>query len=186
MPDLTKTGRPLIAAASALGCACCLVAIAARGQDKPSASRAPWTTSRVQGSPEAPAPYRLAPAFPRIRFELPTSLEEIPGTNRLLVTERGGKIVTFPKLAEVSRADLVVDLRETLPSDLAGQNVSLFDAELHPKFTDNHYLFVCYVHPGGGGHTRVSRLTLTADAAPRAVPGSEQVIITWPSGGHNA
>lgn len=159
---------------------------AARGQEKSIAMRPPWTTSRVQGSPEPPAPYRIAPAFGRLRFELPTSIEEIRDSDRLLVTERGGKIFTFPKAADVSRADLAVDLRELLPSDLTGQPISLFDAELHPKFADNHYLFVCYVHPGGGGHTRLSRLTLTADTAPRMMAGSEQVILTWPSGGHNA
>jgi uncharacterized repeat protein (TIGR03806 family) len=178
---------------SVLGAAACLLHFAwysaaaiALAQDAPISSRPGWTTSRVHGSPEAPGPYRLVPAFPRLRFELPTSLEEIRNTNRLLVTERAGKVLTFPKTAEADRADLVVDLRDLLPSDLAGQNVSLFDAELHPKFNVNGHLFVCYVHPGGGGHTRVSRFTLTRDAALRAVPGSEQVVMTWPSGGHNA
>src|SRR5690349_17896929 len=90
------------------------------------------------------------------------------------------------KSAEVTAADLVVDLHEWLPADLATQNVSLLDAELHPKFIDNHFLFLCYVHPGEGGHTRLSRLTLTTAAAPRAIAGSEQVLLTWPSGGHNA
>ena len=98
----------------------------------------------------------------------------------------GGRIFSFPKDAAVNQADLVVDLKAALPRDLAGRNVSLFDAEFHPRFADNHYLFVCYVHPGDGGHTRVSRLTLDGDSPPRAVPGSEQVIITWPAGGHNA
>src|SRR5439155_27352095 len=65
---------------SVLGLVFCFVQTAGRAQDKPIATRLPWTTSRVQGSPEPPAPYRLAPAFPRLRFELPTSLEEIPGT----------------------------------------------------------------------------------------------------------
>src|SRR5262245_28502488 len=67
----------------------------APAQDKPIASRPPWTTSRVRGSPEPPAPYRLSVAFHQLRFELPTSLEEVPGTNRLLVTERAGRISTF-------------------------------------------------------------------------------------------
>jgi putative heme-binding domain-containing protein len=165
--------------------ACCIGAIAP-AQEKLIQQRPPWVTSRVNGAPEAPAPYRLAPAFPQLRFELPTSLEEVPGVNRLLVTERGGRIFTFPKQPTIGRADLVTDLRAALPMELAGQSVSLFDAELHPKFPENHFLFVCYVHPGSGGHTRVSRLTLTNDAAPQAVAGSEQVVITWPSGGHNA
>jgi len=168
------------------GAFCCLVGILAFAQDKPLSNRPPWTTSRVHGTPEPPEPYRIVASFPRLRFDKPTSIEEIAGANRLLVTERDGKIFSFPKAAGVAQPDLVVDLRELLPGDLAGQSVSLLDAELHPKFQANRHLFVCYVHPAGGGHTRVSRLTLTGDAAPRAVAGSEQVIITWPSGGHNA
>ncbi len=169
-----------------LACAGCLVAAAALGQDQLPARRQAWTASRVQGAPTPPAPYRLVPAFAGLKFELPTCLEEFPGTGRLCVTERGGKIFSFPQPADVSKTDLVVDLAAWLPRELAGGNLALFDAELHPKFAENHQLFVCYVHPGEGGHTRVSRLTLSADAAPKAVAGSEQVLITWPSGGHNA
>ncbi|HXT57941.1 MAG TPA: PQQ-dependent sugar dehydrogenase [Pirellulales bacterium] len=155
------------------------------GADKPAARRAPWTTSRLQGSPQAPAPYRIAPAFPDLHFQRPTSIEEIPGAGRLLVTEMGGKVLSFPKEAGMGQADLVVDLQALLPNELTGRSVSLFDAEPHPDFPDNRYLFVCYVHPAGGGQTRVSRFTLTAASPPRAEPGSEQVVITWPSGGHN-
>src|SRR4051812_39305695 len=186
MPVLPKYSPSFAALGMAYLLLLCYSGPIAQAQEKPTQRRPPWTASRVHGSPEPPAPFRLVPAFPQLRFELPTSLEEIPGANRLLVTERGGKIFSFPKETQVSRADLVTDLRSALPSDLAGQAVSLFDAELHPDFRENRYLFVSYVHPGSGGHTRVSRLTLTTDAVLQAVPGSEQVIITWPSGGHNA
>ena len=54
------------------------------------------------------------------------------------------------------------------------------------SFAENRYVYVCYVHPGDGRHTRVSRFTLNGESPPRAVAGSEQVLITWPAGGHNA
>ncbi len=133
-----------------------------------------------------PEPYRIVPAFANLRFERPTSIEEIPGADRLLVTEMRGRIFSFPKDAGTSRADLIVDLSTWLPKDLTGRTVSLFDVELHPRFADNHYLFICYVHPGQGGHSRVSRLTLDGASPPRAIPDSELVLITWPTGGHNA
>lgn len=145
---------------------CNLIAQEKSSPEKLIAPRAPWTTSHVVGSPEPAAPYRIEPAFPKLRFTLPTCVEELPGGQRLVITERGGKIFSFPKSASTTNPDLIVDLREWLPPDLATQNVSLLDAELHPKFSDNHFLFVCYVHPGEGGHTRLSRLTLTAAAAP--------------------
>ena len=164
--------------------------LSAEDKDKPAVARKPWTTSRLHGSPEPPEPYKIVPAFPWLKFERPTSIEEIPGQNRLLVTEMAGKVLCFPKAgfskdAKFAAADLVIDLAANLPKDLASRGVSLFDAELHPKFTDNHQLFVCYVHPDKGSHTRVSRFTLTADSPPTAEAKSEEVIITWPSGGHN-
>ena len=148
--------------------------------------RPAWSTSRLQGAPEPPPPFRLIPAFPRLQFEKPSSLLEIPGENRLLATEMGGRILSFPKDARVERADLVIDLRVGLSSGIASADISLFSATLHPRFIQNRFLFICYVHPGKGGHTRVSRIQLTTDRPPRAVTGSEQVLITWPSGGHNA
>ncbi|HUY92930.1 MAG TPA: PQQ-dependent sugar dehydrogenase [Pirellulales bacterium] len=155
------------------------------GTAEKAAKRPAWTTSRIQGAPQPPAPYRLVPAYPALRFRKPTCIELVPGAKRLLVTEMAGKVFSFPLEAQVKEADLIVDLQALLPGDLAGRNVSLFDAEFHPQYGDNRYLFVCYVHPGEGGHTRVSRFTLDGNAPPRAVPNSEQVIITWPSGGHN-
>lgn len=144
------------------------------------AARPPWTASQLHGSPEPPSPYRIAPAFPGIRFSRPTSIEEIPGANRILVTEIGGKLLTFAKDPDVTQTDLLANLAE-----MTGGTATLFHATFHPEFLKNRFMFVCYVHPGGGGHSRVARFTLTEDALPKIVPGSERVIITWPTGGHN-
>jgi putative heme-binding domain-containing protein len=161
-----------------------LLAASLSAQDKDkAAARKPWTASRLHGSPEPPEPYKVVSAFPALKFNRPTSIEEVPGQNRLLITEMSGKVFTFPKDSKTAKPDLLIDLTASLPKDLAQKSVSLFDAELHPKFTDNHQLFLCYVHPDQGGHTRVSRFTLTADIPSKA--NSEEVIITWPSGGHN-
>ena len=143
--------------------------------------RKPWTTSRLRGTPTPPEPFRIVPVFSQLKFDHPTSVLEIPGTNRLLVSEIGGRVFTFPKKASVATTDLTVDLRT-----LAGGNVSLFAAVLHPGFQQNRFIYLCLVHPEGGSHTRVSRFTMTEDAVPVIDPNSETVIITWPSGGHNA
>ena len=99
------------------------------------------------------------PAFPKLRFQLPSSIEEIPGANRLLVTEMGGKIFTFPKRADVGQADLVVDLRELVPAVLAGQRLALFDADLN--------LVKTYAAASLDGKTS-SRVSAVYDAAPRS------------------
>ena len=151
------------------------------GTEPVSKAREPWTTSKLQGTPVPPEPFRVASAFPQLKFDLPTSLLELPGTNRLLVSEIGGRVVTFVKNAETAKADLALDV-----AAVAGGSVSLFAAVIHPKFQDNRYVYLCLVHPGGKPHTRVSRYTMTNDAVPVLDPKSENVIITWPSGGHNA
>lgn len=142
--------------------------------------RQAWTTSRIQGAPHPPAPYKIVPAFPKIHFENPSCIEEIPGANRLLVTEIGGKVFSFAKRTDVKLADLAIDLAES-----AGDDVRLLDADFHPKFVDNRQIYLCYTHPGTGGHTRVSRFTMTRATPPTIPKDSEQVIIRWPRGGHN-
>ncbi|MFO0871065.1 MAG: PQQ-dependent sugar dehydrogenase [Pirellulales bacterium] len=148
--------------------------------------RPPWTTSHLQGSPLPPEPYRLVPACGGRKFERPTSIEELSDPPRMLVTEMGGKVFTFPRGDDAAPPDLALDLVKLLPPELAARGVSLFDAELHPQFATRRQLFLCYVHPGNGGHTRVSRFTVAPGTPPRVVPDSEEVLITWPSGGHNA
>lgn len=182
-----------------------LTALAQQGsaapRTEPAQSRAGasavWTKSRLRGTPVPPPRYRIQPIEPQVTFSKPTSVESLPGTQQLLVTEIGGRIYTIPERgraeatgkssadAAQSPAKLIVDLRSLLPDELAKGAISLWDAEPHPNFARNHYLYICYVHPADGGHTRVSRLQLTADKHPQLVPGSERVIITWPAGGHN-
>ncbi len=136
--------------------------------------RVSWTTSKVVGSPTTPEPYRVELAFPEIRFKLPTSLEEFPSGEQLLVTEIGGKVWAFPNKRDKNVRRLVGDLG----------NVALFDAEFHPDFAQNQQLFLCYVQKGEKSETRVSRFFLRGE--PLAFErNSEQILLTWPSGGHN-
>ncbi len=143
--------------------------------------RPAWTTSRLRGTPEPPFQFRIESAFPAAKFDHPTCLLEIPGTGQLLITELSGRILSLSSQTSHAQAPRVMaDLRA-----LAGGDVSLFGAALHPDFAANGFLFVCLVHPEGGPHTRVSRFELKTTPALSLVPQSERVIITWPSGGHN-
>src|SRR5438445_11492753 len=74
--------------------------------------RVPWTTSKVIGSPEPPPPYRTEPAFPKLpKFDEPLDLTYAPGTNRLFVAERWGRIYSFVNHKDVARADLAQELQ---------------------------------------------------------------------------
>jgi putative heme-binding domain-containing protein len=135
--------------------------------------RTPWTTSRLHGTPTPPPPYRIQAAFPGIKFKLPTSLEELPGMNRLMVTEIGGTIYTFPKNKNVKQADPLLELND---------DAAIFHATAHPSFVKNRFIFVCYKR---GADTFVSRFQLTDSAVPKLDPKSKSIVISWPSGGHN-
>jgi uncharacterized repeat protein (TIGR03806 family) len=137
--------------------------------------RVPWTTSRVKGSPEPPAPFRAEVAFPKVKFFEPLDLANVPGKNRLAVATRPGKIFTFVNDPNTPKADLLLDVKKMV-----------YAITFHPHFARNGYLYVTYIvedeKPSG---TRVARFEVKGDP-PKADPATEKVVFEWPSGGHNA
>ena len=144
------------------------------------AARAPWTTSNIHGTPFPPSPFTIRPFFPKLKLNRPTSIEEIPGANRLILTEIGGKIYSTPKNAAATEADLVIDL-----ATLTGSGASALDTEFHPRFEENRFIFVSYRLSGRGGRNQVSRFVLADSNPPRILADTEKAIISWPSGGHS-
>ncbi len=142
-----------------------------------SLKRTLWTTSRVKGSPDPPNPFRTEVAFPHLRFEQPLELTIAPGSDRLFVAERFGKIFSFEVNRETTKAELLIDLEKTT-----------YGLAFHPRFQDNGYFYVTYVLdplktlPKG---TRISRFQVRPDNRYQADPASETIIFEWPSGGHN-
>src|SRR6266487_4606652 len=65
--------------------------------------RTPWTTSKVRGSPEPPSPYKTELAFPKLKFDEPLDITNAPGTERLFVTERYGRVFSFPNDPKVAK-----------------------------------------------------------------------------------
>ncbi|MEX0677381.1 MAG: PQQ-dependent sugar dehydrogenase [Pirellulales bacterium] len=139
--------------------------------------RTPWTTSKIRGAPDPPAPYRTERVFEKLKFAEPLDLASARGTDRLFVAERYGKIYSFPNDPRVERAELFIDLGKVI-----------YGLAFHPKFSENGYVYVTYLvdHkkelPDG---TRVSRFQVRRDNPLHCDPGTEQLLLTWPSGGHN-
>ena len=131
--------------------------------------RAPWMTSKIQGTPVPPAPYTIRPLWPNLSFSYPTSLEELPG-ERMLVSEIGGSVYTFVKDSPAPQKKLVLKIDG---AELWHATASLTD----PR---QWQLFVCY---SKDGTSFVSRFRVDDTVAD---PQSEVVILTWPAGGHNA
>ena len=144
-------------------------------------TRIPWTTSRLVGSPDPPLPYVVKRAFPKLNFKEPVDLANTPAVDRLFIAELSGKIFSFPTDSDVGQPDLVVDLR----TNISGFNAT-YGMTFHPGFATNRFVYVCYVFKDGvPDGTHVSRFTMTRTDPPQIDPGSEKIIITWVSGGHN-
>lgn len=144
-------------------------------------SRVPWTTSRIEGTPEPEKAFTSEQVLPELKFSEALELGPVPGTSRLLLVERRGKISSFDTRKTAAAPDLIVDLLALHPKlDHA------FGVALHPRFRETRQIFVCYAMPEGQPDgSRVSRFTLTSLEPLRADPSSEEVIITWRAGGHN-
>src|SRR6476646_2720947 len=121
-----------------------VILVAALGADgfAQQMARAPWTTSRITGAPEPPRPYIADRIFPSLKFDQPLELVAIPGTDRRVILEQGGKIYSFadgPEDASVE-ADLFADIRPRDP-----EFASLYGLTFHPKFAENRYCYVSFV-----------------------------------------
>ena len=155
-----------------------------------------WTTGNIHGTPEPPDPYTTQNAFPKLRLFEPLSVGLMPGSQRFGVATRPGKIFTFEIKPDVDKADLLLDIKQTT-----------YGMAFHPQFEKNGFLYVTYVvepdKPKGSRLSRFkvkwerpakytaidkegkSRVYLKPGQPPVADPDSEQIILEWPSGGHN-
>ena len=139
--------------------------------------RTRWTTSRVKGSPDPPNPFHTEIAFPHLKFEQPLELTIAPGSSRLFVVERFGKIYSFEEDPKITKAELLIDLEKTT-----------YGLAFHPRFKENGYFYVTYVldpmqvNPKG---TRLSRFQVRPNNTYQADPTSETILLEWPSAGHN-
>ena len=145
------------------------------------ARQTPWTTSKLTGSLEPPAPYRVERAFPQLSFVNAVDLAAVPGRGRLALLELGGKLLTFPHAGAPAQADVAIELAKSV------KGFSLaYGLAFHPQFAENGYCYLAYVLAAGlPDGTRVSRFKMSNTDPPVLDPASEQIIITWMSGGHN-
>jgi len=158
-------------------------------------ARAAWKTSRVVGSPDPPAPFKVVPAFTNLKFDHPLLITRFPGSDRLIVGEQSGRLSSF-----VDRPDARPDLFFDLPAEiktvrkLAGAKgvEAVYGLVFHPDFARNRQCFVCYTLQAADPRvrnlpdgTRVSRFKVTDTDPPRIDASSEEILITFLQGGHN-
>jgi len=145
--------------------------------------RIPWTTSRLVGSPEPPAPYLVEKTFTNIAWKAPLYVAAEPGTDQLLVIQQGGdrdvpsKILRFKDDPGARETETLFEVTRRL----------IYGLTFHPGYKTNGYLFVFSNGPWGrqDRSNRVSRLTVARQAPHRCDPASERIILEWKSAGHD-
>ena len=144
------------------------------------APRTPWTTSRVTGSPNPPAPFTVERVFPQRTFDRPVEFMRQPGSDRWVVMQEGGKLLSFRPSDAGTSTDLALDCREFRS---AARPIGF---TFHPGFATNRFVFIN--HNEGFNRengARVSRFTATSLEPLRLDPASERPIVSWLGGGHN-
>lgn len=145
--------------------------------------------------------WRLVPAFPDIGFDDPVSLQEVPGTGYLAVSEREGRLYAFERRAGVRDKRLMLDLSAYNQGE---DDAGLLGVAFHPQFAEptsanRGYVYVHYAFrdmPIVGmpppvttrTRSRLARFTVNLDTLV-ADPASELVLIDqddqniWHQGG---
>lgn len=144
-------------------------------------THAQWTTSHVHGSPEAPKPFIAEQTFASIQLQDALEMIAVPGAQRFVTVEKGGKIWSFKDAPDASAKDLLIDLKPEHPALQYAYGIAF-----HPQWKENGYVFLCYAYGDKvADGTKLSRFKLTQQEPPVLDPKSETVLLTWRSGGHN-
>ncbi|MFT3695618.1 MAG: PQQ-dependent sugar dehydrogenase [Kofleriaceae bacterium] len=139
------------------------------------------TTCKAFTPPGGSGSFTLVNKFPNVSMTNPTGMFQRPGDNaRWFVTERGGRILSFPNDPTVTNADVkvVLDLRSVTWQQV---DCSMSGIAFPPDFATSHraYVSYCYLGPQTGNHMqiRISRFT-TADGGLTLDPASEELVMT--------
>lgn len=139
--------------------------------------RVPFDTTRLQGSPEPPLPYRVRRAFPKLSFQYPVYLTHEPGADHFLVVEQHGRIVAFPNQADAATMEIFCEVKDH----------DFYALTFHPDYAKNGHVFVFSNGPNSKEKKkdRILRFTVTDGAPRRCDPASEKLVIEWEANGHN-
>ncbi len=154
-----------------------------------------------EAAPVISGNWLAVPAFPNLVFTNSVGVLPMPGTDRLVVWEREGRIWSFVDDSNTTEKKLVLDIHNQCQG---WDDSGLLGLAFHPGFATNHFVFIYYtwVVPGtvkgdantrppmtiiGAYHDRLERYTLDTNGV--AVPGSGTVFVdqtgdsVWHNGG---
>ena len=145
-----------------------------------------WDASHLVGTGGNALPLATEHVFPQLKFQRPVTIMSVPVKDpaeleRLLVIESDGPVSTFPNRSDVSQRDVLLDLPRHFRH--ATQTYGL---AFHPRFPAVPHIYVVYnrIQPKPAENV-LARFTVAQFDPMRATPESEQVLMRWPSDGHN-
>lgn len=191
--------RGLLRGVLALGLLPLAGAAAPYGMEERASIRAFLNGKMPELGPGISGNWQTVVAFPKLTFKNAVGLCPVPGSNRLVVWEREGRVWSFENRESVSEKKLVLDISNQCQG---WDDSGLLGLAFHPNFARNHYVYIWYawVTPGTvegdpshrprtdkPNRDRLSRFTLDDNGV--AIPNSELVLIdqethvVWHKGG---
>jgi uncharacterized repeat protein (TIGR03806 family) len=142
---------------------------------------APLVTSKVLGSPDAPKPYRMVRAFPKLTAQFPVVVAHQPGSDRLWAVTQPAPYGACEIIRFVD--DPNVDRSETLMPFFG----IVYSIAFHPDFANNGYVYMGRNGPSGAPMRTAQVVRYRVDPKPPYAVDlkSETVIIEWESAGHD-
>jgi putative heme-binding domain-containing protein len=145
------------------------------------APAAEWPTAQVQGTPEPPYPFVAESVFAEIPLKNVTDMVPVPGLGQWLIAENAGSIWCLADDLTAKTAHLAIDLKALHP---ACDHV--YGLAFHPQFASNRQIYITYtVGNKKRDGSRLSRFRVIQETPLLIDPTSEEVLLTWLSGGHN-
>lgn len=144
------------------------------------AERVPWTSSRIFGAPEPPAPYVVQRVWHDTRIQNATELDFMPGSNWALLLDQKGRLHGIDR--SQSRPPQVIG--DLLPA--VGREGEAYSLEFHPGYATNRFVYAALWASGAKPQeVRIVRFELQSGNPPTLVTDSAKTIVAWPSNGHN-
>ncbi|MDB6116444.1 MAG: yliI 2 [Verrucomicrobiaceae bacterium] len=146
-----------------------------------SAEGVEWKTSRIHGSPEPPKPFIAEQVFANLPLTEILDMVPVPGLDQWVFVQNNGKLVVAPNDLAATKLDVALDLKALHPAVDHAYGIAF-----HPQFASNKQVFVTYTNGDKlDDGSRLSRFTVKQEKPLVIDPATEEVLVTWRSGGHN-
>jgi putative heme-binding domain-containing protein len=135
----------------------------------------------VRGTPEPAKPFKAEQVFTKVPLVNGVDMVPVPETAQWLIMEHGGKIWCVDDDVMTEKADLALDLKKRHPGSIRAYGMAF-----HPRFRENREIFLTYtVGDKKDDGSRLSRFRVSQTRPLLIDPASEEILLTWVSGGHN-